>query len=77
MASAIATALSSTRLFLERVAAAESLRDEAGRAGAQEIEGREHDVENDRAGGQPAEQRRVAERPTTAVSTRPISGVVR
>ena len=49
------------RLLLDGVAASERLRDEAGRAGAQEVEGRKDDVENDRAGRQPAEQRGIAE----------------
>ena len=49
------------RLFLGGVAAAEGLGDETGRAGAQEIEGGEDDVEDERAGGQAAEQRGVAE----------------
>ncbi len=49
------------RLFLQLVAAPESLGDEAGGAGAQEIEGGEDDIEDQRAGRQPAEQRRVAE----------------
>ena len=49
------------RLLFDRIAAPEGLGDEAGRAGAQEIEGRKGDVEDDGAGGQPTEQRGVAE----------------
>ena len=43
------------------VAASERLRDQARRSGAQEVEGRKDDVENDRASRQPAQQRGVAE----------------
>ena len=49
------------RLLLDGVATPERLGDEARRAGAQEIEGRKDDVENDGAGRQAAEQRGVAE----------------
>ena len=49
------------RLFLARVIAPEGLRHQAGRARAQEVERREDHVENDRAGGEAAEQGGVAE----------------
>ncbi len=49
------------RLLLGLVAAAERLRDQTGGAGADEVEGGEDDVEHQRAGGEAADQRRVAE----------------
>ena len=49
------------RPLFDGVAAPERLRDQAGRAGAQEVEGREDDVEDDGAGRQAAEQRGIAE----------------
>ena len=50
-------------LFLQRIAAPESLGDEAGGAGTQEVEGGENDVEHQRARGQAAEEGGVAELP--------------
>ena len=49
------------RLHLAAVLRAERLRRQPGRAGAQEIEGGEDEVEDQRADRQPAEQRRIAE----------------
>ncbi len=47
-------------LLFQRVAASHRLGDEAGRAGAEEVEGGEDQVEDDGAGGEAADQRRVA-----------------
>ena len=55
------TARSSTACSSDRVAAPERLGNEACRAGAQEIEGRKDDVEDDGAGRQAAEQRGITE----------------
>jgi len=49
------------RLLLQRVAASEGLSDEAGGARAQEVEGGEDDVEDQRSRRKAAEQRRIAE----------------
>ena len=57
----IAAARQNTALLLRLVAASEGLRDEARGARAQEIEGGEDDVEDDRACGQAAEQRGIAD----------------
>ena len=49
------------RLLLRLVAAAEGLRHQPGGGGAQEIEGGEDQVEEDRADREPGKQRRLAE----------------